>query len=65
MLKTWKALDNTLSNSQIPYCEDYTWIVAAMYNAFRPSRVFYKSDDNLKVQKMKEFCLYLNKLQQL
>lgn len=39
LIKTFKALENTMPNSQVPYIGDYVRIVAAICNAFRPPRI--------------------------
>lgn len=35
-LKTWRLLEKTLPNTQIPYVGDYAQIICALCNKFRP-----------------------------
>ena len=62
-IKKWKALSNTMPNSQIPYVGDYVRIVCSLCNAFRPPLVTSKDSDKVIARRMMALAKTPNKLQ--
>ncbi|GFT54704.1 DDE Tnp4 domain-containing protein [Trichonephila clavipes] len=48
--KKWRALNNIISNIQVPYIGNYVKIVFAILNAFHPARLNNIEGDNVIVQ---------------
>ena len=64
-IKTWKYLDKTLPNTQIPYIGDYVRIISALCNKFRPAISTGNVDEDIRVAcKMKVLRQASNILQQ-
>lgn len=62
-VKKWKALSNTMPNSQIPYVGDYVRIVCALCNALRPPLVTSLEKDEVIAKRMMILAKRPNKLQ--
>lgn len=65
LLKTFKALDHVMPNSQIPYIGDYVRIVASICNAFRPPRVTDDPSSEVIAKRMLMLSKSTNELQSL
>ncbi|MCG7879800.1 MAG: transposase family protein, partial [Candidatus Thiodiazotropha endolucinida] len=61
-IKKWKALSNTMPNSQIPYIGDYVRIVCSICNAFRPPLVTSTDSDKVIARRMMALAKTPNKL---
>lgn len=62
-IKKWKALSNTMPNTQIPYIGDYVRIVCSICNAFRPALVTSPESDEVIAKRMMAQAKNPNKLQ--
>ena len=62
-VKRWKALSNTMLNSQIPYKGDYVRIVCSLCNAFRPPLVTSSESDGTLAKRMMVLAKSSNTLQ--
>ena len=63
-IKTWKALDQVVPNTQIKWIGDYVKIVCAIINAFRPPLTSNSNDDIALANKMKTLSSRSNDLQE-
>ena len=63
-IKKWKALSNTMPNSQIPYVGDNNVrIVCSLCNAFRPPLVTSTDSDKVIARRMMALAKSPNRLQ--
>lgn len=64
LIKKWKALDHVVPNSQIPNIGDYSRIVCAVCNAFRPPRITENPDHLVITNRMISLLRRPNALQE-
>ena len=62
-IKKWKALSNTLPNSQIPYVGDYVRIIRSLCNAYRLPFVTSTDSDKVIARRLMALAKCANKLQ--
>ncbi|XP_062610597.1 uncharacterized protein LOC134272366, partial [Saccostrea cucullata] len=63
-IKTWKALDQVVPNTQVKWIGDYVRIVSAIVNAFRPPLISNSDDDIALANEMKQLSRKSNELRE-
>lgn len=63
-IKQWRALSNTMPNTQILFIGDYVRIVCALCNAFRKPLVTDSDNDHILAESMLALAMTPNKLKE-